>query len=106
MGLSYCRPFKRHRTDVAVDAAVRKHTDPDEILEVFAAFYESLYSTMSAEPHVPDTTSQSKAVTSKEVADALCRMKVGRACGDYGLYVEMLRTQRQGLIDTICDNLH
>ena len=44
---------------------------------------------------------QSKAVTSKDVAGALCPMKAGRACGEDCLYAEMLKTQRQGLIDTI-----
>ena len=100
-------PVKRRRITAIKDTANTMHSNEDEVLEVFAKFYEDLYSALSR----GDTQSQRgqsscAPVTPAEVIAAMKKLRSGKSCGDDGLYAEMLKTDHVGLITLIAKHLH
>lgn len=97
-------PVKRRRITAIKDTANTMHSNEDEVLEVFAKFYEDLYSALSR----GDTQSQRgqsscAPVTPAEVIAAMKKLRSGKSCGDDGLYAEMLKTDHVGLITLIAN---
>ena len=75
-------------------------SDPDSICEVFAKFYEDLYSEAEPAQATQDLTRPDveTLVTADEVIAALKKMKSLKTAADDGLVAEMLKTGHSGLI--------
>ena len=77
-------------------------TNPIDMAEVFACFYEQLYDTcVPTEEQGKDSTEHSLAITANEIATAVKKLRNGRTSGDDGLLAEMLKTNHQGLLQFI-----
>ena len=74
-------------------------TDPVSISEVFAHFYEDLYSEPNGRAASAEYCGVSEGVvTAKEVSASLKRMKNQKTGADDGLVAEMLKTEHSGLV--------
>ena len=73
-------------------------TQQDEIADVFGDFYTKLYndSTPFRSPDV-QSIGECAPVTTKEVEDALRKLKKDKACGDDELMAEMLKSRHSVL---------
>ena len=70
-------------------------------MEVFAKFYEELYSSIGTESPFPGDVAHASLVTVKEVREALKKPRAGKACGDDKLCAEMMKTCDAGLVAAI-----
>ena len=93
--------FKRKQITSIMDSHEKLCQDKNEILEVFVAFYEKLYNAAADELHMPQSVGGSKAVTVEEIKEAMKKMRNGKACGDDGLYAELLKSGHEGLLALI-----
>ena len=84
--IALCTTAKRRAHIVEMeDEHGHKHSDQDGIAEVFASFYEKLY-TGRKTVKGPDTArTQLQPFTQKELTDALSRMSKGKAADDSGI---------------------
>ena len=94
-------PKKKKRITTATDATGKRCTEQDEVLDVFAKFYEELYSSIGTESPFPGDGAHASAVSVKEVNEALKKLRAGKACGDDELCAEMLKTSHAGLVGAI-----
>ena len=94
-------PVKRRHITAVVDSGGTIRDDKDEILEVFAKFYEDLYTAATAESTLPDEQGCHEPITSDEIRLVLNKIRKGKSCGDDGVYAEMLKTDHDGLLETI-----
>ena len=95
-------PVRRKRTVAMTDSQGNRKTNPADMAEVFASFYEQLYNTVgSTSEYGKDVSENSPAITANEIAIAIKKLKNGRTCGDDGLLAEMLKTNHQGLLQVI-----
>ena len=102
------RPIRRKRITATADSSGKKCTDPSDIAEVFASFYEDLYNAIAPAQGLDKwgastSTPAPAPVTPDEVRKALAKLKSGRACGDDGLAAEMLKTDNKLLIEKIAE---
>ncbi|KAG7307782.1 hypothetical protein JYU34_006375 [Plutella xylostella] len=84
------------------DSRGNQVTDRDQILRIAEEFYAELYTSKAAEPKTPDATDPRAdpserfdedgipPITEAEIDYALGSMKRGKACGEDGVYMEML----------------
>ena len=70
-------------------------------MEVFAKFYEELYSSTGAESPFLGDGAHVSPVTVTEVNGVLKKLRAGKACGDDELCAEVLKTSRAGLVGVI-----
>ena len=100
--IALCTTAKRRAHIVEMeDEHGHKHSDQDGIAEVFASFYEKLY-TGRKTVKGPDTArTQLQPFTRKELTDALSRMSKGKAADDSGIVAEMLKQGNKALLDAI-----
>ena len=78
-----------------------KHSDQAGIAEVFASFYEKLY-TGKKTVKGPDTArTQLQPFTQKELTEALKKMSKEKAADDSGIVAEMLKPGNSALFDAI-----
>ena len=97
-------PKKKRMISAATDKDGQVHTKTNEIAEVFATFYESLYSIEQGETNFEDNPIRT-AVTLQEikshVRDIISTMKKNKTCAEDGLVAEMLQTGNEGLLNAI-----
>ena len=97
-----CAPQEKDKCIATMtDANDKRCTEQDEVLEVFARFYEELYFYVATESPFPGDGAHSSPVTVKEVIEALKKLRAGKACGDDELCAEMLKTSHAGLVSAI-----
>jgi hypothetical protein len=76
--------------------------DPGKITEVFAKFYEDLYTETHAGDDYPlQDAPRANPVTVEEVVQALRQLKNGKTGADDGLVAEMLKTGHDELVKSI-----
>ena len=78
-----------------------KHSDQDGIAEVFASFYEKLYTGRKIVKGPDTARTQLQPFTRKELPDALSRMSKGKAADDSGIVAEMLKQGNKTLLDAV-----
>ena len=78
-----------------------KHSDQDGIAEVFASFYEKLYTGRKIVKGPDTARTQLQPFTQKELTDALGKMSKGKAADDSGIVAEMLKQGNRALLDAI-----
>lgn len=84
------------------DASGSRKTEPDDMAEVFASFYEQLYDTLAPAGDCPSgSQGNSPHVTALEVGLVVKKLKNGRTSGDDKLLAEMLKTGHAGLLQAI-----
>jgi len=77
-------------------------TNPDEISEAFATFYEELFEDVNAHLRAGDTVYGAvKSITEDELVRALKKLKNGKTGAEDGLVAEMLKTSHKPLIAAI-----
>jgi hypothetical protein len=79
-------------------------TDPDDMCQIFAKFYEDLYKECAEDQVTADDTSDKSfdvEVTVSEVVAALRRLGKRKTGADDGLVAEMLQTDHAGLHDVL-----
>jgi exonuclease III len=85
---------KKHRlTSVKDDVGDIKY-DRQEIVDVFASFYESLYAKRASvrKMEVPNTANNTIArITAEEIRKQLCQMKNGKSADTAGIVAEMIK---------------
>ena len=79
------------------------HTEQSSIADVFADFYEKLYSSSRAHctPNMGAERATIPAVATEELQTFIKKLKKGRTCADDGLLAEMLQTNCQDLLESI-----
>ena len=100
--IALCTTAKRRAHIVEMeDEHGHKHSDQAGIAEVFASFYEKLY-TGKKTVKGPDTArTQLQLFTQKELTEALKKMSKGKAADDSGIVAEMLKQGNSALLDAI-----
>ena len=100
--IAFCTTAKRRAHIVEMeDERGHKHSDQAGIAEVFASFYEKLY-TGQKTVKGPDTArTQQQPLTKKELTEALNKMSKGKAADDSGIVAEMLKQGNSALLDAI-----
>ena len=93
---------KRKMIKTIIDKTGKEQSTQSEIVKVFAAFYQDLFSGsvngFAVPPWDPAGIEQ---ILAGEVEAAIKSMKTGRACASDGLLAEMLKSKHQGLISKI-----
>ena len=79
-------PMKCKHIIAITDSSGKKHHDKDDILKVFATFYENLYHAASTDLCFSGANAQHVAVTAEEVKKCLAKLRAGKFCGDDGSY--------------------
>ena len=100
--IALCTTAKRRAHIVEMeDERGHKHSDQAGIAEVFASFYEKLY-TGQKTVKGPDTArTQLQPFTQKELTEALKKMSKEKAADDSGIVAEMLKQGNSALLDAI-----
>ena len=78
-----------------------KHSDQVGIAEVFASFYEKLYTGRKIVKGPDTARTHIQPFTQKELTDALNKMSKGKAADDSGTVAEMLKQGNRALLDAI-----
>ena len=110
VGINKLRRVQQRRAGVQRMTAVTNgagelKTDPSDIAEVFALFYEDLYKEMEGRslPEIDETSSHADSITREEVERALRKLKSGRTGADDGLVAEMVKTKHEGLTEVLVE---
>ena len=100
--ITLCTTAKRRSHIVEMeDEHGHKHSDQDGIAEVFASFYEKLYTGRKTVKGPVTARTQLKPFTREELTDALSKMSKGKAADDSGIVAEMLKHGNKALLDAI-----
>ena len=100
--IALCTTAKRRAHIVEMeDEHGHKHSDQDGIAEVFASFYEKLYTGRKIVKGPDTARTQLQLFTQKELTDALGKMSKGKAVDDSGIVAEMLKQGNRALLDAI-----
>ena len=100
--IALCTTARRRAHIVEMeDEHGHKHSDQDGIAEVFASFYEKLYTGRKIVKGPDTARTQLQPFTRKELTDALSRMSKGKAADDSGIVAEMLKQGNKTLLDAI-----
>ena len=94
---------KRHYMSSVMDSSGSEKTDKDDIAEVFAAFFESLYNGDAGEFMYDSLCNDVNAVTLAEIQFQLKRMKPRKAADDGGIVVELLSQGSDMLLQMVAD---
>jgi len=96
-------PKKRHKIAKIVDGNGNIVTQPADVANVFADFYEKLYraDAPKCQPTASQARAQLNAVSDEEVRGLLKKMKKGKTCAEDGLVAEMLKTDCEELVIAI-----
>ena len=100
--ITLCTTAKRRSHIVEMeDEHGHKHSDQDGIAEVFASFYEKLYTGRKTVKGPVTVRTQLKPFTREELTDALSKMSKEKVADDSGIVAEMLNHGNKALLDAI-----